>query len=184
MTAANAGAMPRAVYHLEDESESDSGKAESGEDKSESNSGKAESGEDEPETESGTWVFNWEMGLIVHNVNDCQTCNEFAVHYSHARICLHPSYRLACSVHEKAIAGTVGKVVDNLQSRLTDVKDNVYHLRQILIDLCLEMNTERNKLEGCRGRLEEARRGLEKARWDRKAAGDSLTLMSKLSSYM
>ena len=49
------------------------------------------------------WEFNKGLGLVLHDLNCCTMCNEFAMHYSSAKVCLHPSYNMAYLAHKKNI---------------------------------------------------------------------------------
>ena len=161
--------MPRAVYHSEDESENVSGAIESGGDGS-----KTASGDTEGEDQSGTeWLFNWELGLVVHDVNRCRMCDEFVVHYCDAQIRLHPSYRTARSAREVAMTRAVKERIDARQSQLGGLKYHIPRLQRLLEGVRQEMKTTRVHLEEVRHALGEVRRVLDEARRGRTAASGS-----------
>jgi hypothetical protein len=126
------------------------------------------------------WVFNKGLKLVLHDVNCCRTCEDFAVHNSNATI-RSPTYRTACSARKLAITGDVQGRIDRRQSQLEATKKKALRLQQQLIGLHKSLNTSRNELRMSLGRLEDVRRYLKEARQDRVAAGDSYNLIFKLS---
>ncbi len=87
----------------------------------------SESGVDDYENPSGVkdrrqstmeWVFNKGLQNILHNVDHCHKCDEFAGHYSGAKARLDPSYDEACLAQQHVIAEDVEKQIDGCQLQL------------------------------------------------------------------
>ena len=112
------------------------------------------------------WEFHQGLELVLHEVDRCRTCSEFAEHYSLAKIRPDPSYREASLSRTLAIGGAVHHRIDGCRSQLQVSKETVARFQRILDGVRQEIRTVRAVLEGRRLKLEEARR-------DRSAASGS-----------
>jgi len=74
------------------------------------------------------WVFNKGLNLVLHELDDCHMCNEFAVHYSGAKAHLHSSHDMVCSAQQHLIAKDVEEQIDGHQSQLKKLSKSISHL--------------------------------------------------------
>jgi hypothetical protein len=176
-----ASAAPRTNHSHEspDKSECDSsdGESVSGESKNRSTDTElsADDSEKDLDIASATeWVFNEGLKHVLHDVDRCRMCVEFAAHHSDAKIRLHPSYHSACLACNWAIARDLQERIDGCRWQLEKAKKNILHLQGTLKGVRQEVKTAHVDLKRHRMRLEEARR-------DRAADNDSHTSISKSS---
>jgi hypothetical protein len=114
------------------------------------------------------WVFNGGLKQVLHDVNHCPMCTEFAVHYSDAMIRLHPTHRPACLARKRAIANNVQKQIDHRRSRLEELNNTILDHRRKLEGVRGKMEIARLHLEGRRTKLKQVRCGLELRRMELK----------------
>jgi len=160
---------------VESESKSESGTA-SGGDESEAASGEDESGIASGGDESSgivDWGFHQGLELILHDVNRCSTCSEFAVHYCLAKTRSDPSYREAALSRTLAIGRVMQEHVDRGRSHIEAKKETITEVQRVLYGVRGEIRRAREVLECQRVGLEKVRRELENARRDRSAAKGS-----------
>lgn len=120
------------------------------------------------ENDSGTaesesamdWTFNQELHLVLHDVDRCRMCGEFALHYAKAKIRSDPSYHTAWSACKRAIAGEeVTREIDSYRQHLDQLNKFVMpRMRGKLEGIRDKIETDRENLEKLRHELEEARR--------------------------
>ena len=142
---------------------------------SENGSGDADSCADESGNDSEwEWHFHEELELVLHDLNRCRMCDEFALHCSDARIRLHPSYHRACSARKLAIAKSAQESFDCRWSEQEEFKKTIAYLQRVLEGV-------RREMKAARVTLEEVRRELGEARRDRAAARGLYSSESKSS---
>jgi chromosome segregation ATPase len=172
----NAHLIPRMVTstvwpsQVLSENEADISSAESGTSDSENEA--SGSNTQEADVNDLEWAYNEGLKQVLHDVDDCDTCREFAVHYCNSKIRLHPSYHRAISAREKAIAGDVQERIDRRRSQMEEFNKVIPDLQQKLEGVRREMKMARFGLASHRMRLEEVRGQLEEARRDRRDQRD------------
>jgi len=134
---------PSAVHHSEEEIKG--------------GSNDAESGDDADADDDTKWEYNCVLDLVLHDLEHCRMCNEFALHHSRVKIRSYPSYRTACTAREAAMQ----RRINDCQHQLELLKENrIPSLQRSLEDIRQETMTARVNWENQRMKLEEVRREL------------------------
>jgi hypothetical protein len=166
------GADPESDSGADSENDSGAGSENDSGAGSENNSGSSTATESESATE---WTFNKGLNLVLHDIDHCRMCREFAEHYCNAKICLHQSYYTACSTRNLAIAQDVQKQIDLRRLQLEQFNKTISYLQQKLKAVRQEMDKACINLKGRRRSLEKVRHKLEEARRVRAAASGTNT---------
>ena len=119
------------------------------------------------------WEFNEGLGLILHDLNHCSMCGKFVMHYSSAKVCLHPSHDMAYLARKKNIGRELQEWIGERRSHQDKLCKSISHLQQILEGLCQEKKTAHDALERCHSRLDGICLALEEARRECLAAKSS-----------
>src|SRR5258708_19272444 len=119
------------------------------------------------------WEFNNGLGLIVDDINHCFRCSEFTMHYSSAKVHLHPSHNMVYLAHKKNIGRELQEQIGEHQSYWDKLCKSISHLQQILEGVRQEKKTAHNALECCYSRLDGICLVLEEARQECLAAKSS-----------
>jgi exonuclease VII small subunit len=198
------GHVPRCIdpsHESSDESENGSNRSntlsgglvnseENGSGGSSNGSSDSESGVDDSENPSGTedrhqspmvWVFNKGLNLVLHSVDHCRMCNEFAVHYSGAKVRLDSSYYEACLARQDVIAENLKKRIEGRRSQLKGFNKGIPHLQDTLKGVREKTTEARARLDDRRKELERVRKELERARKELERARKELERARKES---
>ncbi len=118
---------------------------------------------DDSENLAMEWEFNEGLGLILHDLNHCTMCSEFMMHYSSAKVHLHPSHDTVYLAHKKNIGRELQEQIGKRWSHWDKLCKSISHLQQILEGVHQEKKTACNALKCCHSRLDSIHLALEKA---------------------
>ena len=116
------------------------------------------------------WEFNEGLGLVLHDLNCCSMCGKFAMHYSSAKVHLHPSHDTVYLACKKNIGRELQERIGKHQSHQDKLCKSIFHLQRILEGVRQEKKTARDALEHCCSRLDGIHLALEEARREHLAA--------------
>ncbi len=128
---------------------------------------------DDSENLAMEWEFNEGLGLVLHDLNCCSMCGKFAMHYSSAKVHLHPSHDMVYLAHKKNIGRELQERIGEHRSHRDKLCKSISHLQRILEGVRQEKKTARDALERCRSRLDGIHLALEEARQEHLAAKSS-----------
>ena len=128
---------------------------------------------DDSENLATEWEFNEGLGLILHDLNHCSMCGEFTMHYSSAKVHLHPSHDTVYLARKKNIGRELQERIGKHRSHRDKLCKSISHLQRILEGVRQEKKTARDALERCRSRLDGICLALEEARQEHLAAKSS-----------
>ncbi|KAH9986470.1 hypothetical protein BJV77DRAFT_1029012 [Russula vinacea] len=95
------------------------------------------------------WVFNKELGLILHEVDKCDKCEDFGLHFCAAKLRLHSSFNEARESYKEAVLGGIQSRVDRLQTQRDEVMEKIAALRRDVADAQEVLRKGRDR--GCQG---------------------------------